>query len=270
VLISVIVSTYDWPEALNAVLYGLSKQTDDNFEVVVADDGSDERTAAIIKAARVRPIHVWRPHDGFRLAEIRNRAILASHGEYCIFLDGDCIPRKNYVAAHRRLAEPGYFVQGDRLMVHKKLTERILAKGLSPGEWSYLTWWPHRLRKHVSKLRPLITLPLGPLRKRVEQTGERALGCNQAFWRKDLDRVDGFDATFVGHGWEDSDILARMLHAGVGRKKGRYATGVIHLYHDSAQANRRLFEDTVATARIRARSGLSALQSAKGASLIEA
>jgi glycosyltransferase involved in cell wall biosynthesis len=269
-LISVIVSTYDWPQALSAVLNGLANQTDDKFEVVVADDGSDQRTATVIKAARVRPIHVWHPHDGFRLAEIRNRAILASHGEYCIFLDGDCIPRENYVAAHRRLAEPGYFVQGDRIMVRRKLTERILAEGLSPGEWGYFTWLAYRLRKRVSRLAPMITLPLGPLRKRVNQTGESALGANQAFWRKDLDRVDGFDAAFVGWGWEDSDILARMLHAGIGRKYGRYATGVIHLYHESARANRHLFEDTVATARIRARSGLSALKPVNGTSLVEA
>src|SRR5262245_26670396 len=110
--ISVIVSTYDWPEALRSVLYGLKNQTDENFEVLVADDGSDHRTADVVRAAQSRiPItHVWQEHKGFRVAEARNKAILASRGEYCIFLDGDCIPREGYVAAHRRLAEHGHFV----------------------------------------------------------------------------------------------------------------------------------------------------------------
>src|SRR4051812_16734345 len=129
-LISVVVSTYNWPEALTAVLDGLANQTDKNFEVIVADDGSDRRTADVIKAARVGPVHVWHEHRGFRLAQIRNQAILASKGEYVIFLDGDCIPRRNFVAMHRRLAEPGCAVQGDRILVRKKLTQRILTKKL--------------------------------------------------------------------------------------------------------------------------------------------
>jgi glycosyltransferase involved in cell wall biosynthesis len=260
-LISVVVSTYDWPEALTLVLEGLANQTDKNFEVIVADDGSDRRTAEVIAAARVKPVHVWREHQGFRLAEIRNRAILASKGEYVIFLDGDCIPRRNFVAEHRRMAEPGCAVQGDRMMVRQKLTQRILTEKLSAGNWSLLTWCMHRLHKRVNRIAPMITLPLGPLRMRTRQTGENAVGCNQAIWRRDLDKIDGFDASFIGWGWEDSDVLARLLHAGVKRKYGRYATGVIHLYHDFflTKVNRRLLDDTLACARVRARQGMSAL-----------
>src|SRR5262245_58396247 len=84
--ISVIVTTYNSPEALRSVLYGLSNQTDGNFEVIVADDGSDERTAEVIKTSRIRPVHVWHEHRGFRAAAIRNQAIRAAKGEYCIFL----------------------------------------------------------------------------------------------------------------------------------------------------------------------------------------
>jgi len=260
-LISVVVSTYDWPEALTLVLDGLANQTDKNFEVIVADDGSDRRTVEVIEAARVEPVHVWHEHRGFRLAEIRNQAILASKGEYVIFLDGDCIPRRNFVGMHRRLAEPGCAVQGDRIMVREKLTQRILTKKLSAGNWSLLTWCVQRMHRRINRIAPMITLPLGPLRMRTKQTGESALGCNQGIWRRDLDKIDGFDASFVGWGWEDSDVLARLLHAGVKRKYGRYATGVIHLYHDSliARENRRLLDDTLACARVRARQGMSAL-----------
>jgi glycosyltransferase involved in cell wall biosynthesis len=260
-LISVVVSTYNWPEALAAVLNGLANQTDRNFEVVIADDGSDRRTAEVLSHARVRAKHVWHEDRGFRLAEIRNRATLACSGEYVIFIDGDCVPRPNFIATHRRLAEPGYFVQGNRINLRKKLTQRVLAEKLDPSRWGLLTWIGHRLGRRVSRLDPLVTLPLGPLRKLTEQTGERALGCNQAFWREDLINVDGFDSAFVGWGWEDSDMLARLLHAGVRRKYGKYATGVIHLYHEppGVHENRRLFDDTLACARIKARKGISTL-----------
>src|SRR5580704_18220268 len=125
--ISVIVTTYNREDALDAVLRSLSRQTDGEFEIVVADDGSRPETARLVEAwtARMRvPIkHVWHEDRGFRLAEIRNRAIRAGTGSYCIFLDGDCIARPDFVAAHRRLAEPGYFVTGNRVLLSARLSE---------------------------------------------------------------------------------------------------------------------------------------------------
>ena len=238
----------------------LSNQTDDDFEVIVADDGSDERTRAVVKAARIPATHVWHQHSGFRAAEIRNQAILASQGDYCIFLDGDCIPRENYVAAHRRLAERGHFVMGNRVMLSRKLTQRVLADNLCPEDWSLLTWWGARLTKRVNRLAPLLTLPLGSIRRRAKQTWRAAQACNVAMWRSDLDRVDGFDNSFVGWGWEDNDLIPRLMRAGVRRKMGRFATGVIHLWHEPAYAvrNRRLFDDTLADDRVVARRGMSA------------
>ena len=110
-LISVILTTYDREDALAAVLRSLSRQSDRRFEVVVADDGSGSATKALLEAWRERLgvplIHVWHEHRDFRAGEIRNRAILASHGAYCVFLDGDCLVRPDFIATHRRLAERG-------------------------------------------------------------------------------------------------------------------------------------------------------------------
>ncbi len=134
-LISVIVATYNRADALDAVLRSLSRQTDRRFEVVVADDGSGPATAALVESWRqllgVFLTHVWHEDRGFRAAEIRNRAVLNAGGEICIFLDGDCIVRPDFVATHRRLAERGWFVAGNRTLLSPQLTERSCAKSSS-------------------------------------------------------------------------------------------------------------------------------------------
>ncbi len=140
-LISVIVTTYNREDALEAVLRSLARQTDRDFEVVVADDGSGPATAKLIEAwkAKVghRLEHVWHEDRGFRAAEIRNRAILASRGAYCIFLDGDCIVRPDFVAIHRRLAEPGWFVTGNRILLSRELTAKVLREKLVAGDLEF-------------------------------------------------------------------------------------------------------------------------------------
>jgi glycosyltransferase involved in cell wall biosynthesis len=50
-LISVVVSTYNWPEALDLSLKSLSAQTDSNFEIIVADDGSGCETARVVEGS---------------------------------------------------------------------------------------------------------------------------------------------------------------------------------------------------------------------------
>ena len=143
-LISVIVTTYNREDALDAVLRALSRQTDRAFEVVIADDGSGPATATVVAAWKGRlgvPLaHVWHEDRGFRAAEIRNRAILVSQGSYCIFLDGDCLPRADFVAAHRRLAEGGWFVTGNRVLMSRALTETVLRDRLTPEAWGFLTF----------------------------------------------------------------------------------------------------------------------------------
>src|ERR1700682_3776817 len=143
-LISLIVSTYNREDALAAVLRSLTRQTDRDFELLVADDGSGTATARVVTEwAAPLPVplrHIWHPDRGFRLAEIRNRAIRASAGSYCVFLDGDCIARPDFVAAHRRLAEPGWFVTGNRVLLSSELTTAVLRDGLQPQAWRLSEW----------------------------------------------------------------------------------------------------------------------------------
>ncbi|MFL6948669.1 MAG: glycosyltransferase family 2 protein [Xanthobacteraceae bacterium] len=237
-LISVVTTTFDREDALDAVLRGLSRQSDRAFEVVIADDGSGPGTARLIKdwisRLGVSLSHVWQEHRGFRAAAVRNRAIRASHGSYCIFLDGDCIPRSDFIAAHRSLAEPGWFVAGHRILLSRALTGEVLRDRLEPETWRFGAFVRRRLRGEVNRLMPLFHLPLGPARKAHARSWYGCRSCNLAVWRSDLDRVDGFDASYTGWGKEDSDLVVRLLHAGVRRKDGRFATGVLHLWHPEA------------------------------------
>lgn len=268
-LISVIVTTYRREDALAAVLRSLSRQTDPDFEVVVADDGSGPATAELVEAWKSklghRLAHIWHEDRGFRAAEIRNRAIAAARGDYCIFLDGDCIVRPDFVGVHRRLAERGWFVTGNRVLLSPLLTERVLREHLTPEDWQLGRWLAERWRGGVNRLSALLHLPLGPLRRLRPRAWRGARSCNLAMWRSDLERVDGFDADYSGWGKEDSDIIARLLHAGVRRKDGVFATGVLHLWHAEADrgslcANESKLADVVSGDRIKARHGISALK----------
>jgi glycosyltransferase involved in cell wall biosynthesis len=267
-LISIIVSTYDRPDALDACLRALGRQTDLDFEIVVADDGSGPQTARVIESWTSRlPVavhHVWQQHDGFRAAEIRNRGIAASSGTCCIFLDGDCLARPDFVATHRRLAEPGWFVSGNRILLSRTLTEAVLGNGLPAESWDFGKLMRERLCGGVNRLLPAIRAPLGPLRKLHHGTWEGVKTCNLAVARADLDRVDGFDTSYVGWGLEDSDLIVRLFHAGVRRKDGRFATGVLHLWHPEFDRaglpdNQRRLDQVLASNRVAATQGLSGM-----------
>ncbi|HEY6258525.1 MAG TPA: glycosyltransferase family 2 protein [Xanthobacteraceae bacterium] len=272
-LVSVIVATYNREDALDAVLRGLSAQTDKRFEAIVADDGSGPATARVVEAwaSRVghRLLHVRHEDRGFRLAEIRNRAILASAGEVCVFLDGDCIPRPGFVAAHRRLAEPGWFVAGNRVLLSREVTARILREHIEPEHWLLPSWMSAWRNGEVNRLLPLSTLPLGPLRRLGSRAWRSARGTNLAIRRNDLDRVDGFDAAFSGWGREDSDLIIRVMRSGARRKDGRFATTVLHLWHaendrSRLPANDWKLDEVIRSDRIKAVAGLSALAASSG------
>jgi glycosyltransferase involved in cell wall biosynthesis len=268
-LISVVVTTYNREDALAAVLRSLARQTDRDFEVIVADDGSGPATAELVAAwkAKVghRVDHVWHEDKGFRAGEIRNRAVLASRGDYVVFLDGDCIVRPDFVAQHRKLAEENSFVTGNRILLSSELTERVLREGLEPERWSFGEFLAERFRGGVNRLSALLHLPLGALRRLRAKEWRGARSCNLAIWRRDLDTVDGFDADYAGWGKEDSDLIVRLLHAGVARKDGNFATGVVHLWHQENDRsalgeNERKLAELLKGRDVRARRGMSALR----------
>jgi glycosyltransferase involved in cell wall biosynthesis len=233
--IAVVVTTYNRPDALAAVLDGYAAQSDRGFELIVADDGSTADTAELVErfAARApfRLSHVWHEDRSFRAAAIRNRAVASTDAEYIVFTDGDCVPSRTFVQRHRRLAEPGWFLSGNRVLLSESFTRTVLEQGLPIHQWTWADWVRARARGDANRLMPLVRLPDGAFRKRSASTWEGVKTCNLSVWRADLVRVNGLDESYTGWGLEDSDLVIRLLHAGVRHKSARFAAPVFHLWH---------------------------------------
>ena len=239
---AVVVTTYNRPDALEAVLAGYQAQRDTGFELVIADDGSTAATRELVEAFQTRasfPVkHVWHEDNGFRAAAIRNRALAATSADYVIFSDGDCVPAPYFVAQHRRLAEPGWFVAGNRALLSASFTQRVLREKIAIHAWTRTDWWLAWVRRDINRWLPLVTLPDGNFRKSSPQRWEGVKTCNLAAWRADLLRVNGLDETYSGWGLEDSDLAIRLLHADVRHKSARFAAPVFHLWHSENDRSR--------------------------------
>lgn len=233
---TVIVTTYNRPDALKLVLAGLAAQMDAEFELLVADDGSTVETAQVIREfCGIAPFpvrHVRQEDDGFRAAAIRNQAVLETDADYLVFTDGDCVPMPNFVAAHCRLAEQGCFLAGNRILLNEVITTRVLAAQTPIYEWSRADWRAAKHSGDVNRLSPLYELALpGWLRKIRPQRWQGAKTCNLSLWREDFVRVNGFDERYCGWGLEDSDLVIRLIRAGLRHKTARFAAPVAHLWH---------------------------------------
>ena len=127
--ISVIITTYNAEEWLRKVLIGFSVQTETDFEIVIADDGSTEKTKQVLdefsSKFKYPIVHVWHPDEGFQKSKILNRAIVKSNSDYLLFTDGDCIPRKDYIAVHLKFKEPGYFLSGGYFKPPMAISQKI-------------------------------------------------------------------------------------------------------------------------------------------------
>ena len=262
---AVIITTYNRPDALAAVLAGYEAQREAVFELLIADDGSSDDTRRVVDEFKSRaafPVtHVWHEDRGFRAAAIRNRALAAARADYIIFSDGDCVPAPRFVAQHQRLAERGWFVAGNRVLLSEAFTRRALRDCLPLHAWGIATWMGAWARRDINRWLPLLTLPDSGLRKSAPQRWAGVKTCNLAAWRDDLLQVNGLDETYSGWGLEDSDLVIRMLHAGVKHKSARFAAPVLHLWHaendrSRLPENQRRLDALLGSGRVRAQSRL--------------
>ena len=236
-----IIANYNKPEFLTLVFEGLLLQTDRDFTITIADDGSGPEIASVIAKycqAGLTINHQWHEDDGFRKSEILNKAIKCSQADYLIFIDNDCIPEPSFIADHKRASKPGHFVSARRVNLGKALTDLIVNNNYAIGKLFQplrMMWLGLRGEVRYAELGmhwPWFISRLWSHKPRA------LLGCNMAMWRDDLVAINGFDASATGYGiMEDSDIDWRLLASGV---KCRSLLGrgcVFHLDHPTRKHN---------------------------------
>lgn len=226
--VSVVVTTYNQPDALMRVLEGLSMQKRPPNEIIIADDGSGSETRCLVEAfirnTTIPAYHVWHEDVGYRLSAIRNKAIQACNYEYIVFLDGDCVPDPNYIKDHDRFSAPGFFFQGKRVLIDMSLSPDFTVASIIGGNHIRL------LRsKHVSNKHHLFRLPWLPVSTSKRLSGVR--GCNMGFFKNDLLAVNGYNEDFHGWGREDSELVVRLYKYGLKRRQHNFAAICYHLWH---------------------------------------
>ncbi|MBM9537968.1 glycosyltransferase family 2 protein [Desulfobulbus alkaliphilus] len=239
--ISLIITTYNWPAALELSLRSALKQTHLPCEIVVADDGSPPDTVELVRQVRsstnVPILHSWQEDRGFRLARSRNKAIVRASGDYIILIDGDILLEPRFIADHVAFARHGYFVQGTRVLLGKELSSRTLCSGrlriplLLTG-----------VENKKNCLRSVWLARLFSFRSR-DLSGVKT--CNFAFWKKDALSINGFNEEFVGWGREDSEFTARLLNYGIRRQNLRFHALGYHLYHPMKTRDRLPLNDAI-------------------------
>jgi glycosyltransferase involved in cell wall biosynthesis len=269
--ISVILSTYNKPHFLERVLWGYAVQTDRDFELVIADDGSTGETAETIRRVcaenGLHGAHVWHEDRGFRKTEILNQAIRAASGDYLLFSDGDCIPRHDLIAVHRFHAEPGRYLAGGYLKLCQKVSEAIRVEDIVAGRVTDLAWLRAQgWRPGRNALRLLGAGRIGALLDFLTPTAAHFNGNNVSVWRDALVAVNGFERD-MGYGGSDRATGYRLDNLGLRGKQLRHRAVCMHLHHDRPyrdpemiRQNRAIMDGIRRTGATRARSGLAELQ----------
>lgn len=237
---TLLISTYNRKDALRLVLQSALEQTVLPDEIVIADDGSNDDTRALINDIRANSpvpiVHVWHEDEGFRLTEIRNKGVAVASGDYILQIDGDCMLSRHYVEDHVRVARKGRFVGGRRVMLSKELTSRCLEKGQKVVDWFSIISHKKGLRylKHALRL-PFLSRIYSPIltRKRVSKGNVPIEGFSFSFWKDDFISVGGYDEDMQGWGWEDADLFERMSESGYQPYAIRFGGFVYHLHHEN-------------------------------------
>jgi glycosyltransferase involved in cell wall biosynthesis len=241
--VSLIVTTYNRPDALRVVLFSLLKQSSLPLEIIVADDGSTPETGILTDSLKqlfsIPVYHCWQEDKGFRLSAIRNKAIAMSSGNYIVMIDGDMMLHRHFIRDHIRIATKGKFVQGRRVLVSEQLTDSLLSM-----RKTFLFPLSRGITNRMNAcccclLSPMVSILLS----KQEHTSVR--GCNMGFWKKDMLNVNGFNEAFREWGREDSEFVVRMMNSGIKRKDLRLGGVAYHLWHQENDKSKLPSNDSI-------------------------
>ena len=284
--LTLLITTFERPDALACVLASLERQSQLPDEVVIADDGSGPSTRRVVEDFQRRFArivhHTWQRHDGPRVGRARNVGIAMASGDYLVQIDGDMLLHPEFIADHARAARPGYWVQGTRILLDEGRTRELIRRttptfdvsdsGSPTGIAADSSIGPDTIgffSRGIGFKRRIYALhspAVAPLFRRAANAFIAIKGCNQAFWRADIERVNGYDEAMTGWGAEDKELAARLVHAGVRHATLLFAGIAYHLYHDPAARDReaindRIYRETLRQHRTRCATGLNLHQS---------
>ena len=225
--VSLIITTYNRPEALSLIFKSIEAQTIYPNEIIIADDGSENSTKECInnfqKKTSIRVVHSWQKDKGFRVAKSRNKAIAKSNYEYIILIDGDVILHEKFIEDHLKHAEYRFFVQGPRVLLDEHTTKRIIV-----NQNKNISILSRGLKNRKNSIYSVFLSRIFIKRKNY-LSGIKT--CNLAFYKSDCIQVNGFNDDIEGWGREDSEFVMRLMNNGVNRKNIRFNMIQFHLWH---------------------------------------
>ena len=242
VKITLLIATYNWHKALNLTLLSALNQSLLPSEIVIADDGSTNETKELIEQIQrettIPILHIWHQDEGFRLTVIRNKAIANSSGDYIIQIDGDLILHRDFIKDHIRFAIPNTFVTGSRALI----TEERSAK-LIESRSIKLSFLSCGVKNRLNGL----SIPLfsNVMRGRRVNDIYYMRGCNMAFWREDLLKVNGYNQDMIGWGREDNEIAVRLINSGITKYSLKFGAAAFHLYHNERSRSKLNINDEI-------------------------
>lgn len=228
--VTLIISTYNYPEALELVLLSVAKQSVVPNEVIIADDGSKKETKELIEKLQqnfsTKLVHLWHEDNGFRKTIILNKAICISTSEYIIQIDGDIIIHKHFIKNHVKNARKGFFTEGSRTWLNGKVTEDA-----QKNNRTNFFWFSNGIKNRINAMYIPFLTPLFEKRSKNINYAIDTRGCNMSFWRSDLIEVNGYNEDMTGWGREDSEISVRLVNAGKTKKRIKFGAIQFHQYH---------------------------------------
>ncbi len=236
--LSVIFSTYNSPQWLQKVLWGLLAQSFSQFEVIVADDGSADETRAVIDSMRpeftnkqISVRHVWQRDDGFRKCRILNKAILHAVNDYLVFTDGDCILRQDFLQVHASRSAQGNYLSGSYYKLPMGISKVIDRADIDSARCFNYQWLRNNgLPASASRLKLISNSSIARCLNRLTPTRANLKGANASVWRKDLLSAGGFDEQLQWGGL-DRELGVRLQNAGITPRLVKYDAICIHLDH---------------------------------------
>ncbi len=244
--VSLIVAVYKDVESLSLIINSLKRQTYKNFEVIIAEDGENTQMREYIATVSGLDIkHTTHEDLGIRKARSVNNAILASCGEYLIFIDGDCIPYTTFIEGHVTLSERGKILTGRRINVGELISGKIRQKSLKGYkiEKNYFKYFRAMKKGDGSHIEQGFWLnPKSWIYRTFFQNRKKSntnlLGCNYSCFREDMIAIGGYDESYGETALaDDTDLQWRFEAYGLQMKSCKFTANIFHLYHTRSYRN---------------------------------